>query len=339
MLVTLFQVRASWSEIDSEWPLYNRYLAFMMTCEIPDTSVPANVRLVSSNERDMIDIPIHMFKSMYHQRRTLAVCVKPMTGQFSVARVTEWIELHLAAGYRYFVLYDTDLQGASRFVLEYYQSQGIVTIIRFPFLTAILEMAEHHESLDGGLRYALYQQVYLMALHDCMHRFQPSFTHLIMVDLDEVVLPVSNVSITDVLSKAQQNIPDSASYMFYTFWHFREFSKATPDIPDVLYMQRMAWSPPATLDQPKSIINTDRVLTVNWHGVMRALNNTKIPRYLLSDWDYAGVHHFRDGTCIEHFHALCPNMTLSISHRNEITRYRQVTEKRVQQVLNHLQLV
>jgi hypothetical protein len=331
----MFQVKASCQPIDSNWPLYNKYFAFMMTCQL-EGSVPLQVT-VSRGRHDVI-LPVHEAKPAFAVRHTLAVCVKPMTGQFSVSRIVEWLELHMAAGYDNFILYDTDVQGSTRYVLEYYENKGLLTVRHFPFLMAILSLAERKTSIGDNLRYALYQQVYLVALHDCILRFYPSYRYLAMVDLDEVILPAKNRSIIDLVAEVERHIPNVVSYMFYTYWHFQEFSPPSPNISDHLYIQKTASAPQPSLDQPKSLILTSLTLTVNWHGVLDVLDSAQIPRYLLSSTEHGAVHHFRSGRCQEHFHDLCPNMTSSSSPCPEVQRYRDATEIAVRNVLNYLQL-
>ena len=335
-------VVADVSNIYSDWPYVFKYYAFMMVCSIPTQLVkwhPNQVRILLSGGA-ILSVPITYAKALFSKQKELAVCVKPIHGQFDVIRMIEWVEIQKASGITEFILYDADLHGASRYVVDYYRMRGLVQIVRFPFLLAILRTADRDGVLGPQLRYSLYQQTYLLALQDCIYRFRLSYDFLIVIDLDEVILPTGDESVVEMFRRQRRNNPKFASYVFPTAWHFREFRNNTEVASSLLYMQTYAGAPPPNWYQPKSIVSTRYAVLVNYHEAKTSL--VVPPRHEVP-WERFGyVHHFRDGTCREKFRTekddVCARMKRTIRPDPSIRRYKIVTLKRVYKLMKYLQL-
>ncbi|KAK2159917.1 hypothetical protein LSH36_143g01025 [Paralvinella palmiformis] len=330
-----------WEFIDKTWPMWSPYFAIHIECPvvIEGTSTPTQVLLSCGADRnDTVTLPVEVAIQVQHQR-SLAIIVKPITGQFYVARLVEWIELQRLIGIDSLILYNTDICGASRYVLDYYQNVGLVHTVTFPYLTSVLEKVEQEEEISPQDRYAVYQQVYLVALQGALYRFRKAFKYLAVIDLDEVILPTRQEALHVVIERLARDHQDGAGFTFSTAWHFEDAKSVTNlDVPPYLYMQLFAKASKPNQIQPKSVLVTSRTRTLNFHVVMTSLNSGDVTEVKV-DWrNYGYVHHYR-GRCESKFvPETCQSIVKNSSLDTVMTRYLSDIRGRVYSVLDHLQL-
>ena len=322
----------------TSWPSWGDYAAVRFHCELPRESRPKTVHFISWHYNGDFELVVEE-TLVTEPKKDLAVCVKPVTGNYDVARIVEWVEMQRLAGIEHFIVYDTDMHGPARFVLNYYSDRGIATVIPFPYLTAILKQIEPPKMSDAD-RYAVYQQVYLVAYHDCLYRFHGSFTFLEIIDLDEVILPVLDEPFPQTIIRLQKEHPSAASFLFSTAWHFEESGMAFPNdsnTPHYLYMQQYARANSPAAIQPKSVLSTGRTVTLNYHGAIQLLDRRH--NIVLVPWkDYGYVHHYR-GTCKGKFQPdRCRGMMVNATVDAVVIRYKDGLRNKVRKELEHLQL-
>ena len=153
-------------------------------------------------------------------RKGLAVCVIPTKDSTTATRLVEWIELQQVTGINHFLVYDTGLRGSVRLVLEYYQSLGIVTVISFPFLMALLNLIG---DTAEDARAAIHSQVHLLARADALYRFHGTYAYLQMTDVDQVFLPSKEEDNWAEMVRDMHTIyPKAAGFVFPSAYHFVE---------------------------------------------------------------------------------------------------------------------
>lgn len=272
----------------------------MIDCSFPIIHQADSVLLASYNSSHY-KFKLNIENTNTTRKQDLAVCVKPAYGNLKVSRLVEWFEMFRLLGITNFILYDSEIQGPSRYVLDYYKNQGVLTVFPFPFTTAIRHNVKVlHPEYTPGKFSALDQQSYLVAMQDCLYRYHQTFSHLLFVDLDELVLPTHHLTLPQLVSYLDGRYVKAAGYMFLTSWHFEELGELL-DMPSYLYLQRFGRGTIPALNQPKSIVRTDRTISVNFHSVLdvpeTGYSNEEMP------WqDTAYVAHFR-GTCKSKFDA------------------------------------
>jgi hypothetical protein len=267
-------------------------------------------------------------------RHTIAVCVKPMLGHFRITRLLEWFEIQRTIGIKHFIVYIENVSNSVHKVVNYYKQLGHVTTHHFRFLVAMLDMI-NATAMSGSERYSVRQQSYILAYHDCMYRYRGTYKHLAFYDLDEVLLPVKEETIDTLLHNLHENLTNkSAAYVFRVAWHFEE-QGAFKDAPPHLYMQRFPYSNRPVLLQQKVIVLTDRAISLNFHGVLRAPDRYFL-NYIVSSRTFAYLHHYR-GWCRDKFSAdKCKDMLSENRMDHVIPRYKSRIEERVRQVLREL---
>ena len=150
--------------MDTSWPNWSPHFANNFDCPIPAADSPSHVLLSRVEDGASVTVPVEL-TPVRTPRRRLAVCVKPVTGgHFRVDRLVEWLEMQRQAGVERVIIYNTDLAGAARFVLGYYERNGLVQVVDYPYLTAILQKV-NAPGYSPEKFYAIYQQVSVQHLY------------------------------------------------------------------------------------------------------------------------------------------------------------------------------
>ena len=162
--------------IDTSWPEWSLYFACEYDCIIPaHKDTINNITFHNEDNKYSFNIKVEHFKPLQH-RKDLAVCVKPTSGFLDTHKTLEWLETLLAHGYTDVIIYDADISGPGRHVLDYYAENGFVTIMRFPFLMSAVQMIDSSTSdITPQQRFGIYEQIYLVGVHDCLYRFSSHF--------------------------------------------------------------------------------------------------------------------------------------------------------------------
>ena len=118
---------------------------------------------------------------------SFAVCVKPLHFDYNnINQIIEFIELNRIIGVQHFTLYNHTIGPQVACVLENYIKQGIVTILPWK-----LNIKSQKEIRTEGL---------FAALNDCLYRTMYRYKYILMIDLDEYIVPISNSTLPDLLS-------------------------------------------------------------------------------------------------------------------------------------------
>ncbi len=332
------QVNARRVIVDASWPQWSTYFAVTFDCNFPRKIRPPTIELATKDGQFKFNLQVEKTLES-HPRKTIAACVKPMTGLFSVARLVEWFEILRMAGFTDIIMYETDVQYAARFVMKYYESIGVLKIIPFPYLISILQHLDK-EKTSGQDRYAMYQQTYLVAMHDCLYRFRGIYENILYLDVDEILLPTQKgKSIKDVVMEIRKSYVFGAGYLFMTAWHFEEMNptQGNQSLPDYLYMHKNVRASIPVDNQPKSLIVTDRAISLNFHQVLdvpkKGYSNEPMP------WKTtAYLHHFR-GRCDQKFEAWrCKNLSSTVREDPVLPYYKDHLKLRVGKIVDQLVL-
>ena len=332
----LTEVKAKRILVDSSWPTWTPHHAVDFDCKLPHGVKPTVATLASADGRHSFRMPVSQTQIQPY-RKTLALCVKPITGHFKVSRLVEWFELVRLSGVDKIILYNSDIFGTARYVLDYYDRIGVATIVTWPFLLAVLQSVDNAK-ISPEERYGIYQQTYLLAMHDCLYKFRAQYENLLFIDLDEVLLPTKHKTLIEMTKAIRAQFKFGAGFLFNTAWHFEEHGEIKNEsIPDYLYMQRYARATRPGDVQPKSIVSTDRAISLNFHSILD-VPRREYSNEVMSAQQYAYLHHYR-GRCDEKFEPWRCKEFLA-KHRVDpvMIRYRQNMIVNVRRVLNYINI-
>lgn len=327
--------------VDTSWPDWSPYFANNFDCPIRADDSPSHVCLSRQEDGASITVPVEL-TPVRTPRRRLSVCVKPVTGgHFRVDRFVEWLEMQRQAGVERVIIYNTDLAGAARFVLGYYERNGLVQVVDYPYLTAILQKV-NAPGYSPEKFYAIYQQVYLVAMHDCLYRFRKVYEHMAFIDIDEVILPTRDESLVTAIQRARTLYPYAAGLLFLTAWHFEDYynthsSSSGGKTASYLYMQKYKKATNPIDNQPKCVFVTDYVVKLNFHSVVDVFSKA-YGNYKVSPVDIGYLHHFR-GLCDAKFEKnMCKELNSTVHTDPVIPRYEAALRASVGKVLEQLQV-
>ncbi len=350
--VSLFrEVPARKIRIDPEWPEITSHYAVEIDCALPPGGGRVRRVAVGPRGEDLsVELPVKVKPEVtpkVNRKKTIAVCVKPVTGRVDVEKLVEWFELFRLIGMEDFIIYDADVMGRARFVFDYYVTLGVLRLVSFPFILALLDHIDGPK-MRGVDRYGVYQQSFLVAMQDCFYRYRHRFEYLLFVDLDEVLLPSADVSIQTLARSVHRENPDAAAFMFLTAWHFEELSHnstsshnttASDSSPrNAPYMLSHPWATHPMDVQPKSIVYPPHTVTVNFHGAHDVPDVKHANVRIAVSRDTGYIHHFR-GTCVAKFdEKACRKMTSWARLDEALLRYGEKVRQRMRTALDVLQM-
>ncbi|XP_076355930.1 uncharacterized protein LOC143249629 isoform X2 [Tachypleus tridentatus] len=197
----------------TKWGNYKNNILqpYVISCKIPKESkgqVPASVSLVERNCQKP-SCNLRVVNNRPVRKQDFAVCVKGLDflqDDLSV-RLVEWLELLRVVGAKKVFLYELEIHPNISKVLQYYRNQGFVqlTPITLPGNQPNLPGFRH---LYLKSKLINKRQNELIPYNDCLYRNLYSYEYLVLLDIDEFILPVKHDTWAElmkvVVSKALQ---------------------------------------------------------------------------------------------------------------------------------------
>lgn len=156
-----------------------------------------------------ISQPITNNLPVYNQRpakkQKFAVCVKGLDfphEDISV-RLIEWIELLNLLGAGKIFLYNLDVHENISKVLHYYQERGIVELSPLTLPGDQPNLPEY-QHLYLKNRLTAKRQNELIPYNDCLYRNLNSYQYLALLDIDEIIMPLSHHNWYDLMEEVEQ---------------------------------------------------------------------------------------------------------------------------------------
>ena len=125
----------------------------------------------------------------------------------------EWIELNRILGVDFFTLYNHTTGPAVDKVLNYYSIQGILEVIPWQLPMGVDTWPRASTPVE------IHYFGQLAASNDCLRRNRNRTKYLLVIDLDEFIIPRSEGVIT--LSQMMKTLPENGAYIFCNTF-FRE---------------------------------------------------------------------------------------------------------------------
>lgn len=198
--------------IRENWSL--KYSASFILCPLEaNQSVPASVSIVARPK----DYPANLLEviNMEEQRTdqmNFGICVKPLHYRYNQEmQILEFIELHRILGVNHFTFYNNTIGPQVDCILHDYIDRGIVTMLPWK-----LKMKSQKEIRTEGL---------FAALNDCLYRSMYRFSHLVLIDFDEFIIPTHNDTLPQLIEHViHPKLGHSAgsfsfqNAFFYLYW-------------------------------------------------------------------------------------------------------------------------
>ncbi|EFX81935.1 hypothetical protein DAPPUDRAFT_23511, partial [Daphnia pulex] len=178
--------------IREHWNL--RYSAVFILCPLltknwPPGQYPTrNPQFVSISTSEHPTMPDHDLPTRNQPKHQLSVCVKPLHYSFNrVDQLIEFIEIHRLLGVSHFTFYNHTVGDNCDCVLRRYVDQGLVEILPWNQL----DVTSQKEIRTEGI---------FASLNDCLYRHMFDSQYLLMIDLDELIVPRTKFTLTELIA-------------------------------------------------------------------------------------------------------------------------------------------
>ncbi|XP_063362126.1 uncharacterized protein LOC134651069 [Cydia amplana] len=239
-------VKARVKPIRENWNL--KYSATYVLCSLKDTGVKpqetvgAAVAVMASAHTHNAPtnlLPVLDTTPKSGIEENLHVCVKPF--HYSYARddwLVEWFELNRLLGASHFYMYNGSLSAPVACLLEQYRREGLVTLLQWK-----LPIVSKVEIRTEGQ---------FAAFNDCLYRSMSTAGWLLVIDVDEAVLPRRERTLPALLTalRASYNTPAKAPSAFIfrnAFFYLRWEDDADAPTPLLTSRKTRRWAAPHAL--------------------------------------------------------------------------------------------
>ncbi|KAJ3625269.1 hypothetical protein MTP99_018827 [Tenebrio molitor] len=206
-------VQAKIKVIRENWNL--KYSACFVLCPLlANQSVPASVSVVSkikSSPTNLLTV-INNYNDSGKPSNRFAVCIKPLHFDYNRAlQILEFIELNRIMGVEHFTFYNHTIGPQVGCILQDYVDRGLVTLLPWQ-----LNMLSQKEIRTEGL---------FAALNDCLYRSMNLYSHVLLIDLDEYIIPRNNETLPQLIEYLNNrlNTRTTGSYSFQNAFFYLQW--------------------------------------------------------------------------------------------------------------------
>ena len=134
-------------------------------------------------------MPINDLKEYGSEKTDIGVCVKPIFSKYNhTLDLVEFIELNKILGVSRFTFYNQSMSNEVSCLLDYYSKQKDVRVI-----------VRSWKLKDQLPQIKIHDEAGMAALNDCLYRNMKDVYYLLMIDLDEYIVPHMNNTLQDML--------------------------------------------------------------------------------------------------------------------------------------------
>ena len=197
---------------------------------------------------------------------------------------------------------------------------------------------KERQGLNRAEHFSLITQCFLVSMNEYLFS-SSQYSHVLSLDHDELLLPVSNQTLPEMLKSIVKGLGfnDFTGFVFPTAWYFDEWGPPRNNRNSQFYVNHTARTTIGFYNQPKSIFKTSDVLIINWHSVVENHEESKFRYSNMNVLDYKKfgyIHHFRR-SCIEKFYkAECDDKAQHMEHDVMLGKYRGSIVERVRDAFN-----
>ena len=317
-----YAIYPSWPSPDLIYQAY--YFGFKIPYEIEMsiTTTATTAGLVRCFLNSQPTIPLVFEYSVVGpppQTVDVAMCVRVTYGEFDALRLIEWFEFNRILGVKKFGFYTRQLHPDTERVLRYYENIGVADVTQVDFNDYLWSNYIRHDPVATSLRHAdwLMEQVYFTNINHCLYTLGARFSHVLLVDLDEFIIPSNpSQSLQTLISRLHAMHPNFAGFTIAPMWHFDEFGPVHVNSSDggnnntdsgsnsvsleearnmthiPLHTQRYLLRTPIIRSQPKTIFISGTYVTANMHAVTTSVDGFGQNIYI-NDEHICALHHFR----------------------------------------------
>ena len=275
---------------------------YCFVCEVPDVNTRlsnfSHVSLSFDKCSTATQLPIQYPESGASDK--IGVCVPPLYNKMNEKEIrafVEWVEVCSMFGVDEINLYNVSLGYSSHFekVIAYYSNKGLV------------KLYEHPHPMLNPHQYEIYEASQLTVrstTNDCFLSNMFRYSHVLLLDLDEVIVPqppatnyrellrhLNSIASRDTMKYYQPEMPSIKIKSFNFFLDFPPVNKTVSAFP-LISTRYLTYS---TLDilKHKAIVRPDYCMLVHNHDCALPINPKVNMTKVTIPSKYASLHHYR----------------------------------------------
>ncbi|GFU47994.1 glycosyltransferase family 92 protein [Nephila pilipes] len=209
---------------------------------------------------------------------SINLCVRPLYGLYPSVNMIEFLTYYKTMGVEHFTFYRYNISASMHLFLEFLKSTNLN-----------IEIRSWNVPLSNDLLHEFGQMVFTQ---DCIVRSKYKFSHTIIVDMDEYIVPKLHLDITSLISYLDKKYENAGSYIIPMVLFCDEFSYDKPSfsIFHILNNNKRQKTPWKHGYRSKYIVRPDRVLYGGIHFIWMHEENWQ--EVEVSD-AVALLHHYR----------------------------------------------
>ncbi|CAL8332401.1 unnamed protein product [Boreogadus saida] len=207
-------------------------------------------------------------KDFPHQ---FTVCFSAMFDFTNVLQLVQSMEMLRILGVTQVVLYKTSCNADTQRLLDHYERTGFLEVIAWPLAGRLNVSRSWRPDLGAG---QLHYYGQLVALSDCVYRNMYRSRYLGLHDMDELILPRSVDSWTELLPRLELKHGPGRSYAFQNHV-FPTSISGTPssaarwqEVEGVNILDHLYYKPPVMWNNHKIIVDPRAVVKPTVHGLL-----------------------------------------------------------------------
>ncbi|CAD5122269.1 DgyrCDS10712 [Dimorphilus gyrociliatus] len=205
---------------------------YVLTCQLKHFEIPRTVG-ITRNKADVVDLKINIIKPNKPKvKKDFGLCIICAFWNIEPLRIIQYVELYRLLGVSKIFVYNNNLYKDSLATFKKYEKIGLVNVRDFKTGYFVHQDPDRPES---G-----YKSQASGAVNDCILRNMHVFKKLIIVDLDEIILPHQHDNFKDLINYMDDQFPTShpgRSYVFRNAYFFTDFQQNEEFPPELTVLR------------------------------------------------------------------------------------------------------
>nr|XP_033818160.1 glycosyltransferase family 92 protein F13G3.3-like [Geotrypetes seraphini] len=273
--ITVAKVNIGWHQ---KFP----YSVANVLCVEPVNCDPKYVSIHWSPEGDIDQLPTFEIRNRASKTflTEFTVCISTMFGNYNnVLQFIQTLEMYKLLGAQKVMIYKTSCSQMMEKVLQYYVTEGTVEVLLWP-INEYLRISPNWRYANDGKDIGYYAQ--LATLNDCIYRNMHTNKFVILIDIDETILPQKHQNWKEMMDELQKEHPDVGMFLFQRFL-FPTNTRNTIDafnfsswtsVPGVNLLQH-TYREALVQSNGKLIVEPRKVIHTSVHKIIKGLGRTQ----------------------------------------------------------------
>ncbi|XP_042335130.1 glycosyltransferase family 92 protein F13G3.3-like [Sceloporus undulatus] len=250
-----------------------------VVCWEPNNCSPQYMSIHPSLDLDLAQLPVFEIKNRNpgSSLREFTVCMSPMFGGYNnVLQFIQSVEMYKILGAQKVVIYKNNCSRLMEKVLRYYVSEGTIEIVQWPIDLYLTPSSHWHYSMDPK-DIGYYGQI--AALNDCVYHNMHRSKYVLLIDADEIILPIKDPDWKSLMKRLEDDNPDAGVFRFENHvFQNNVFASASPfnfsswsGVPGVNILQEIFkdCNKKVNSENKKMIVRPRKVIQTSVHSVLK----------------------------------------------------------------------